>query len=93
MNSTILSLKPGIVRVLALVLVGALLAGCGINNIPTYEENARAKWSEVLSQYQRRADLIPNLIETVKGFAAQEKDVLTSVVEARSKATSTQLPV
>jgi LemA protein len=80
------------IRVLLVVIFGGVLAGCGVNNIPTYEENARAKWSEVLSQYQRRADLIPNLIETVKGFAAQEKDVLTSVVEARSKATSTQLP-
>ena len=69
-----------------------LLAGCGINNIPSYDEAAKAKWSEVLNQYQRRADLIPNLVETVKGFAAQEKDVLTSVVEARAKATSTQLP-
>ena len=82
----------GFLRFLLMVCLGMVLTGCGINNIPTYEENARAKWSEVLSQYQRRADLIPNLIETVKGFAAQEKDVLTSVVEARSKATSTQLP-
>lgn len=79
-------------RICLVFILGAMLAGCGVNNIPTYEENARAKWSQVLSQYQRRADLIPNLIETVKGFAAQEKDVLTSVVEARSKATSTQLP-
>lgn len=81
-----------VARILVLALAGALLAGCGVNNIPTYEENARAKWSEVLNQYQRRADLVPNLVETVKGFANQEKDVLTSVVEARSKATSTQLP-
>lgn len=79
-------------RIGLLVFAGLFLSSCGINNIPTYEENAKAKWSEVLSQYQRRADLIPNLIETVKGFAAQEKDVLTSVVEARSKATSTTLP-
>lgn len=81
-----------IVKSFCVVLLALLLSGCGVNNIPTYEENARAKWSQVLSQYQRRADLIPNLIETVKGFAAQEKDVLTSVVEARSKATQTQLP-
>lgn len=74
-------------------LAGLLfLSSCGINNIPTLEENAKAKWSQVLNQYQRRADLIPNLIETVKGFAAQEKDVLTSVVEARAKATSVSLP-
>ncbi|MGI9356101.1 MAG: LemA family protein [Rhizobiaceae bacterium] len=74
-----------------LVLAGLFLTGCGINNIPTYEENAKAKWSQVLNTYKRRADLIPNLVETVKGFAAQEKDVLTSVVEARAKATQTTL--
>ena len=73
------------------VIAGFFLASCGVNNIPTYEENARAKWSQVESQYKRRADLIPNLVETVKGFAAQEKDVLTSVVEARAKATSTTI--
>ena len=61
------------------------LTGCGINNIPTYQEDAKAKWSQVLNTYQRRADLVPNLVATVKGFAAQEKDVLTAVVEARSK--------
>ncbi|MCR9136904.1 MAG: LemA family protein [Alphaproteobacteria bacterium] len=68
------------------------LSGCGINAIPTYEEQAKAAWSQVLNQYQRRADLIPNLVETVKGFAAQERDVLTSVTEARAKATSVQIP-
>ena len=70
---------------LAAVLLSALvlLSGCGVNAIPTYEEQAKAAWSQVLNQYQRRADLIPNLIETVKGYAAHEKDVLTSVVEAR----------
>jgi len=67
------------------------LAGCGYNTIPTLEENAKAKWSDVQSQYQRRADLIPNLVETVKGYARQEKDVLTSVVEARAKATSVKV--
>lgn len=70
------------------VLTSLVLAGCGINVIPTEEERAKAAWSEVLNQYQRRSDLIPNLVETVKGYAAQEKDVLTSVVEARAKATS-----
>lgn len=79
-------------QVMSLLFVGAFLSGCGINNIPTYEENARAKWSQVLNQYQRRAELIPNLVETVKGIAAQEKDVLTSVVEARAKASSVTLP-
>ena len=77
---------------LALTIAAAFLAGCGVNNIPTYEEKAKSAWSQVLNQYKRRADLIPNLIETVKGFAAQEKDVLTSVVEARAKATQTNLP-
>ncbi len=64
------------------------LAGCGINNIPTYEEQAKAKWSDVQNQYQRRSDLIPNLVETVKGYAAQEKSVLEGVTEARARATS-----
>jgi LemA protein len=76
-----------------LVLIASLaLAGCGVNNIPTFENEAKAKWSEVLNQYKRRADLIPNLVETVKGFAQQEKDVLTGVTEARAKATSTSIP-
>ncbi|HOV05193.1 MAG TPA: LemA family protein, partial [Kaistiaceae bacterium] len=67
-------------RALVLVMAaGFVLAGCGINNIPTYEEAAKASWSEVLNQYQRRADLIPNLVETVKGYAAHEKDVLEGV--------------
>ncbi|MFG1296828.1 LemA family protein [Xanthobacter sp. V13C-7B] len=70
------------------VMVSLLLAGCGINVIPTSEEHAKAMWSEVLNQYQRRSDLIPNLVETVKGYASQERDVLTSVIEARAKATS-----
>jgi LemA protein len=76
---------------LALTL-SLLLAGCGVNNIPTYEEQAKAKWSEVLSQYQRRADLIPNLVETVKGAASFERETLEAVVNARAKATQTQLP-
>ena len=75
-------------RLIAATVLAALpLSGCGINNIPTYEQTAKAKWSEVLSQYKRRADLVPNLVETVKGFAAQEQNVLTSVIEARAKAT------
>jgi LemA protein len=64
-----------------------LLAGCGYNTIPTAEENAKAAWSQVLNQYQRRADLIPNLVETVKGYASHEKEVLEGVVEARARAT------
>lgn len=74
-----------------LLLLLPLLAGCGFNAIPTNEERARAAWSEVLNQYQRRADLIPNLVETVKGYAAQEREVLEAVVEARSRATQVQV--
>jgi LemA protein len=77
---------------LAIVTVAAGLSGCGVNNIPTYEQNAKAKWSEVLNQYKRRADLVPNLVESVKGFADQERNVLTQVTEARAKATSVQIP-
>jgi len=75
-----------------LMLASLILAGCGINQIPTLDERAKAAWSEVLNQYQRRADLIPNLVETVKGFAEQESKVLTEVVEARAKATQVQIP-
>jgi LemA protein len=76
-----------------LALLGLLtLSGCGINNIPTYDEAAKAAWSQVENQYQRRADLVPNLVETVKGYAKQEKDVLVQVVEARSKATQMTVP-
>jgi LemA protein len=75
---------------LALLALALSLTGCGIDTIPTYEQNAKAAWSEVLSQYKRRADLIPNLVETVKGFAGQERTVLTDAVEARAKATQAQ---
>jgi LemA protein len=68
------------------------LQGCGINRFPTLDEQVKAAWSEVLNQYQRRADLIPNLVQTVKGYAHQEQQVLTQVVEARAKATQMQLP-
>lgn len=63
------------------------LSGCGINSIPTEEENVKAKWGDVENQYQRRADLIPNLVNTVKGFAAQEREVLEAVTKARASAT------
>ena len=82
------SVIPALVAVLSLFT----LSGCGINNIPTYDEAAKAAWSQVENQYQRRADLIPNLVETVKGFAKQEKDVLVQVVEARSKVAQMQIP-
>ncbi len=72
-------------RIALLSLLLLALSGCGINNIPTYEEATDAAWSQVLNQYQRRADLIPNLVETVKGYAAHEKEVLTAVTEARAK--------
>ncbi len=77
----------------ALVAVGLLLSACGYNTIPTLEEQAKARWSDVQNQYQRRADLIPNLVATVQGYAAQEKTVLTAVVEARAKATQIKLDV
>jgi LemA protein len=64
------------------------LAGCGIQSIPQAENQVAAAWAEVENQYQRRADLVPNLVNTVKGFAAQEQTVLTQVMEARAKATS-----
>jgi LemA protein len=80
-----------IVAVLVLTLIAPLLSACGFNTIPTAEENAKAAWGEVQNQYQRRADLIPNLVETVKGYAAHEKDVLEAVVEARAKATQTTI--
>jgi LemA protein len=73
----------------ALTIIGlsVSLSGCGYNTIPTLQEQAKARWSDVQNQYQRRADLIPNLVSTVQGYAAQEKNVLTAVVEARAKAT------
>jgi LemA protein len=67
--------------------LGLVLTACGYNTIPTLQEAAKARWSDVQNQYQRRADLIPNLVATVQGYAAQEKNVLTAVVEARAKAT------
>ncbi|MGE0034796.1 MAG: LemA family protein [Xanthobacteraceae bacterium] len=76
-----------------IVLLGLMVSGCGINTIPTQEENAKAKWSDVLNQYQRRADLIPNLVETVKGYAAQEKQVLEAVINARARATQMTVQV
>jgi LemA protein len=79
--------------VVAALLICLSVSGCGYNNIPTYEEQAKAKWADVQNNYQRRADLIPNLVATVQGYAKQEKDVLTSVVEARAKATQVKLDV
>jgi LemA protein len=75
-------------RIPMLVLLMSLLSGCGLNNIPTYDEQVKAAWAQVENQYQRRADLIPNLVETVKAYAKQEQETLTAVIEARAKATS-----
>jgi LemA protein len=77
--------------VAALLGIALTVSGCGYNTIPTLEEQAKARWADVQNQYQRRADLIPNLVETVKGFASQEKSVLTAVVEARAKATQVKV--
>ena len=74
-----------------LVSLGMTLSACGYNTIPTLEEQAKARWGDVQNQYQRRADLIPNLVATVQGYAAQEKSVLTAVVEARAKATQVKV--
>ncbi len=73
-------------RSIALAGLALSLAGCGINTIPTAEENAKARWADVQNQYQRRADLIPNLVATVKAAGAQEKDVLVEVTQARASA-------
>ena len=73
------------------LLFAVFLCGCGINTIPTKQEQAKAAWSEVQNQYQRRSELIPNLVETVKGYAQQERQVLTQVTEARAKATQVQV--
>ena len=77
--------------VFAVALLGLLLSACGYNTIPTLEEQAKAKWADVQNNYQRRADLIPNLVATVQGYAKQEKDVLTAVIEARAKATQIKI--
>jgi LemA protein len=74
-----------------LVVAALLLAGCGYNQLQSSDEQVKGAWAEVVNQYQRRADLIPNLVNTVKGFAQQEKDVLIGVTEARAKATSVQV--
>ena len=74
-----------------LLLATSVLSGCGYNRLQQQDEGVKASWSEVVNQYQRRADLIPNLVATVKGFAIQEQQVLIGVTEARSKANSIQL--
>nr|WP_227370236.1 LemA family protein [Halomonas sp. M20] len=78
-------------RSILLLFIVLVLTGCGVNNIPRLDEKVKSAWSQVENQYQRRADLVPNLVETVKGFANQERETLTAVIEARSKATSIQV--
>ena len=78
-------------RAAVLIVVPLALASCGINTIPTKDERAKAAWAEVQNQYQRRSDLIPNLVSTVQGYAAQERDVLVAVTEARASATQVQV--
>jgi LemA protein len=82
-----------IYTVLSAVLILLAVSSCGYNTIPTLEEQAKAKWADVQNNYQRRADLIPNLVATVQGYAKQERDVLTAVVEARAKATQVKIDV
>ena len=78
-------------QLLLITLMAFGLSGCGINNIPSYDENVKATWAQVQNQYQRRADLIPNLVKTVKAYAAHEKDTLEAVTEARAKVNSMQV--
>ncbi len=78
-------------RLIFPLAVALSLSGCGVNTIPTKEESAKASWGEVQNQYQRRADLIPNLVATVQGYAKQEQEVLVGVTEARAKATSVNI--
>lgn len=81
-----------VARASAVLLVAFGIAGCGINAIPTQDEQVKAAWSQVLNEYQRRSDLVPNLVATVKGYAKQEQTVLIGVTEARAKATQMVLP-
>ena len=79
------------IAALLLALAALFLGGCGYNDMQRGDEQVKAAWAEVVNQYQRRADLIPNLVNTVKGFAQQEQQVLIGVTEARAKATSVQV--
>jgi LemA protein len=85
--SRLTRLSPALLAPVAALALG----GCGLNTIPAADENVKARWADVQNQYQRRADLIPNLVSTVKGYAKQEQTVLVGVTEARAKATSIQV--
>jgi LemA protein len=78
-------------KALLVLMTALLLGGCGYNTLQTTDEEIKAGWAEVLNQYQRRADLVPNLVNVVKGYAAHEKDILTRVAEARSKVGAMQI--
>ena len=80
-----------IARLLVLTLFALQLSGCGVNNIPTFDEQVSSRWSQVENQYQRRADLVPNLVATVKGYASHERETLEAVVSARAKVGSIQV--
>ena len=84
------SLKS-VLRLAPTFIAAAVLAGCGINTIPTRDEQVKAAWGDVQNQYQRRADLIPNLVATVQGYASQERSVLVAVTEARASATQVKV--
>jgi len=86
-----ISMRLPLLRQAMLFVMLLSLAGCDVNAVPRQDEEVKAAWSQVLNQYQRRADLIPNLVETVKGYARQEQQVLTAVTEARAKATQAQV--
>jgi len=89
MSNTVMKIAGRLAFVLTL---GLGLTGCGVNDVPRQDEAVKAAWSQVQNEYQRRADLVPNLVATVKGYAAHEKDTLTQVIEARAKATQVTLP-
>ena len=84
--------RRGAVGFCAAILLAFGLSGCGVNDVPRQDEQVKAAWSEVLNQYQRRTDLIPNLVATVKGYATQERTVLTEVTQARARATQMTIP-
>jgi LemA protein len=87
----VIQTRKTLVRALLVLAAPLFLAACGVNAIPTKEEAAKAQWAEVQNQYQRRSDLIPNLVETVKGYASQERNVLTEVTQARASATQVKV--
>ena len=84
-------MRSGVFKLFFAAVLGLLLSGCGYNDFQRLDEQTKSAWSEVLNQYQRRADLVPNLVATVKGEAAFEQETLTRVIEARSRATAIQV--